>query len=194
MTPWLAALLVVMLLLAGLGAGFALAARTGAAAGSTSTTIQSPTLALPPAAQDLQQQVINVISVTQPSVVQVQSQGAQGSAIGSGEIVPSNSSTDSYIVTNDHVVTGFSQYAVLLSNGKTYPAQLVGEAPQDDLAVIKINVTGLRAITFGDSSKVVVGQFAVALGSPLGLQQSATFGIVSALNRTASEAPRRSGG
>ena len=133
----------------------------------------------------MQQQVINVISVTQPSVVQVQAQSAQGAGVGSGEIL----SADGYIVTNDHVVAGFSQYAVLLSNGKTYPAQLVGESPQDDLAVIKINVTGLRPITFADSSKVVVGQFAVALGSPLGLQQSATFGIVSALNRSASEAP-----
>lgn len=183
MSPWLAALIGIVLLLAGLGAGCALA-QTNSPTGTGSTYL-SPTLTLPAAAQDFQQQVINVISVTQPSVVQVQSQGAQGSAIGSGEIIRS----DGYIVTNDHVVTGFSQYSVLLSNGKTYPAQVVGEAPQDDLAVLRINVSGLRAITFGDSSKALVGQFAVALGSPLGLQQSATFGIVSALNRTASEAP-----
>lgn len=186
MSPWLAALMGIVLLLAGLGAGFALA-RTGSTSSpsTTNTTQPQATLALPPAAQDMQQQVINVISVTQPSVVQVQSQGAQGAGVGSGEII----SSDGYIVTNDHVVAGFSQYAVLLANGKTYPAQVVGESPQDDLAVIKINATGLRPITFGDSSKVVVGQFALALGSPLGLQQSATFGIVSALNRTASEAP-----
>ncbi|HEU0026795.1 MAG TPA: trypsin-like peptidase domain-containing protein [Ktedonobacterales bacterium] len=185
MSPWLAALMGIVLLLSGLGAGIALANAGARNTQSAIGTSQSPTLTLPPAAQDMQQQVINVISVTQPSVVQVQSQGAQGAGVGSGEIV----SADGYIVTNDHVVRGFSQYAVLLSNGKTYPAQVVGEAPQDDLAVIKINATGLRPIAFGDSSKVVVGQFAVALGSPLGLQQSATFGIVSALNRSASEAP-----
>ena len=185
MSPWLAALLGVVLLLAGLGAGIALAS---AGSRNTPTTIgnnQSPSLTLPPAAQDMQQQVITVINVTQPSVVQVQAQGAQGAGVGSGEIL----TADGYIVTNDHVVRGFSQYAVLLSNGKTYPAQVVGESPQDDLAVIKINATGLRPIAFGDSSKVVVGQFALALGSPLGLQQSATFGIVSALNRSASEGP-----
>ncbi|HEX9037298.1 MAG TPA: trypsin-like peptidase domain-containing protein [Ktedonobacterales bacterium] len=190
MSPWLAALLAVVLLLGGLGMGFGLARgrSSGASPTATASGSNSPTLALPAAAKDLQQQVINVISVTQPSVAQVQSTGAQGSGIGSGEIVKSDSS-GTYIVTNDHVVTGFSQYSVLLSNGKTYPAQVTGESAQDDLAVIKINVTGLRAISFGDSSKVVVGQFAVALGSPLGLQQSATFGIVSALNRSASEAP-----
>jgi S1-C subfamily serine protease len=184
MSPWLAALLGVVLLLAGLGAGIALAS-AGRSPGASGTTAQAPALTLPPAAQDMQQQVINVINVTQPSVVQVQAQGAQGAGVGSGEIL----TADGYIVTNDHVVRGFSQYAVLLSNGKTYPAQVVGESPQDDLAVIKINATGLRPIAFGDSSKVVVGQFALALGSPLGLQQSATFGIVSALNRSASEAP-----
>ena len=144
-----------------------------------------PGLTVPPGAQDLQQAVIAVIHAVQPSVVEVQSSGGQGSAIGSGEILTS----DGYIVTNDHVVAGFSTYAVQLSNGKTLPAQLVGAAPNDDLAVLKVNQTGLPPISVGDSSKVVVGQFAIAIGSPLGLQQSATFGIVSALDRTASEAP-----
>jgi S1-C subfamily serine protease len=185
MSPWLAALMGIVLLLAGLGVGFALTRAGSSPSSSTNNPQAAATVPLPPAAKDMQQQVINVISVTQPSVVQVQSQGSQGAGVGSGEIV----SSDGYIVTNDHVVRGFSQYSVLLSNGKTYPAQLVGEAPQDDLAVIKINATGLRPIAFGDSSKAVVGEFVVALGSPLGLQQSATLGIVSALNRSASEAP-----
>ncbi|HEX5571747.1 MAG TPA: trypsin-like peptidase domain-containing protein, partial [Ktedonobacterales bacterium] len=88
------------------------------------------------------------------------------------------------------VVAGFSQFSVLLSNGKTYPAQLKGEDPQDDLALLKISPSStLQPIAFGDSAKAQVGQFVVALGSPLGLQQSATFGIVSALNRSASEGP-----
>ena len=121
----------------------------------------------------------------QPSVVEVTSTGQSGQAIGSGVIFTS----DGYIVTNDHVVSGFSSYMVTLSNGKAVSAQLTGEDAQDDLAVLKVNQTSLRPIALGDSSKVVVGEFSIALGNPLGLQQSATFGIVSALNRTASEAP-----
>jgi S1-C subfamily serine protease len=183
--PWLVALLAVIaivLIVVGVGVGLALS-RSAGSPGAFSAQ-PAATVAVAPAAQDLQQQIVNVIRTVQPSVVQVQSQGGQGQAIGSGEIV----SSDGYIVTNDHVVTGFSQYSVLLSNGKTYPATLIGEAPQDDLAVLKVSTgSSLQPIAFGDSNKAQVGQFVVALGSPLGLQQSATFGIVSALNRSASE-------
>ena len=143
----------------------------------------APTVVVPPAAQDLQQTVINVIRTVQPSVVEVQSQSGQQGAIGSGEIL----TNDGYIVTNDHVVNGFNQFSVRLSSGAQYPATLVGESAQDDLAVLKINVKNLRPIALGDSSKVQVGQFAIAVGTPLGLEQSATFGIVSALNRDAYE-------
>ncbi|MBF6589787.1 MAG: trypsin-like peptidase domain-containing protein [Ktedonobacterales bacterium] len=164
------------------------------AAGTTGTPTSAtgiganaaPTVNVPASATDLQQTVVNVISAVEPSVVQVQSSGSsQGGAIGSGEIITS----DGYIVTNDHVVTGFSSYSVQLSNGKKMTAQLKGEAPDNDLAVLKISATGLHPIAFGDSSAVKVGQFAIAVGSPLGLAQSATFGIVSALNRDAQEGP-----
>jgi S1-C subfamily serine protease len=162
----------------------------GANTTSTSSAEQvgqgaAPTVVVPPAAQDLQQTVINVIRTVQPSVVEVQSQGGQGGGIGSGEIITS----DGYILTNDHVVRGFNQFSVRLANGAQYPAQLRGESPQDDLAVLKINVKNLHPIPLGDSSKVQVGQFAIAVGTPLGLEQSATFGIVSALNRDAYESP-----
>ncbi len=135
-------------------------------------------------ASDLQTNVEQVIRTAQPSVVQITSTGGQGGAIGSGEIL----TQDGYVVTNDHVVRGFSSFSVALASGTTYNnARLVGESPQDDLAVLKVNATGLKPIAIGDSSKVQVGQFAVAIGSPLGLSQSATFGIISALNRPASE-------
>ena len=143
-----------------------------------------PTVVVPPAAQDLQQTVINVIHAVQPSVVQVMSSGNGGGGIGSGEIV----SADGYIVTNNHVVAGGSSYAVSLASGsQPQSAQLIGTDPQDDLAVLKITASNLRPINFADSAKAQVGQFSIALGSPLGLQQSATLGIVSALNRTATE-------
>jgi putative serine protease PepD len=133
---------------------------------------------------DLEQNTIGVIAAVDPSIVQVQASGiGPGSSIGSGEILTS----DGYMVTNSHVVHGMSSYAVLLSNGNTVPAKLVGDVPQQDLAVLKINATNLKQIAIADSSQVQVGQFAIAMGSPLGLEQSATSGIVSALNREGKE-------
>ena len=143
------------------------------------------TVAVPQAATDLQQTVINVIRTVQPSVVEVESSGGRSGAIGSGEVISANGD----IVTNDHVVTGFTTFQVVLSNGKTLPAHLVGESPNDDLAVLKVDQTGMLPINFADSNAAQVGEFVLAIGTPLGLQQSATFGIVSALNRTASEGP-----
>jgi S1-C subfamily serine protease len=146
--------------------------------GGSQTPVQ-----LPPSATDLQQTIITVISAVQPSVVEVQSSGGGGQSIGSGEII----TTDGYIVTNDHVVHGFSTFSVALANGKQLSARMIGEDPQDDLAVLKVDGQNLPPIAFGDSSKVRVGQFSIAIGSPLGLKQSATFGIISALNRSAQE-------
>ncbi len=182
-TGWLAALLLsVALLAAGCDAGSGGGA-TRSSGGTANGLGAGATVAVPAAAQDLQQTIINVVHAVQPSVVEVQSKGSRGGGIGSGEIL----TPDGYIVTNDHVVAGFSSFTVLLSNGQAMSARLVGASPQDDLAVLKVGATNLRPIAFADSSKVQVGQFAIALGSPLGLQQSATFGIVSALNRTAGE-------
>jgi S1-C subfamily serine protease len=154
--------------------------------GSSGGQPGAATVPVPAAAQDLQQTIITVIRAVQPSVVQVNSSGSAGGAIGSGEIL----TAAGYIVTNDHVVHGFSTFSVTLASGKSFDATLVGAAADDDLAVLKISAgKPLQSIAIGDSSKVAVGQFCVALGSPLGLQQSATFGIVSALDRSASEQP-----
>jgi S1-C subfamily serine protease len=156
-----------------------------AACNQSGTSANQPvaTIVVPPSAQDLQQTVIDVINAVQPSVVEVIGQSSQGGSIGSGEILD----TSGHIVTNDHVVHGFSTLGVQLSNGKQYPAALVGEDAQDDLAVLRIRATGLRPINIGNSDRVKVGQFSIAIGSPLGLEQSATIGIVSALDRSASE-------
>ena len=97
---------------------------------------------LPPSATDLQQTIITVISAVQPSVVEVQSSGGGGQSIGSGEII----TTDGYIVTNDHVVHGFSRFSVALANGKQLSARMIGEDPQDDLAVLKVDGQNLPSI------------------------------------------------
>ncbi len=151
---------------------------------SGSSTSTPPTI-ISPGASTLQQNVINVISVVQPAVVEIQSYGSQGGGIGSGEVL----TNDGYIVTNDHVVSGFSNYLVRFANGQTMQAQLTGASPQDDLAVLKVNGKNLTTISVGDSSKAQVGQFAIAIGNPLGYANTATIGIVSALERAASEAP-----
>lgn len=154
---------------------------------SSSTIATSAPPATGASVVDLQTTIENVIQKVQPSVVEITSTGGTsgGEAIGSGEILTS----DGYIVTNDHVVDGFAQFQVTLASGNTVTAQLIGKDPNDDLAVLKISGNNLPAISLGDSGKIKVGEFVVAIGTPLGLAQSATFGIVSATNRSASEAP-----
>jgi S1-C subfamily serine protease len=132
---------------------------------------------------DTQQEIVSLVQKVNPSVVQVQAKSAVRGAIGSGEIFTS----DGYILTNSHVVHGFQDYSVLLADNRTIPARLVADVVQEDLAVLKISADNLKPIAIGDSSKVQVGDFALALGSPLGLEQSATTGIISALNRSGTE-------
>jgi len=180
-----AAILVLLVLIAG---AFAIGQGVGSSAANNNPAVANigtdgPRVNVPASAQDLQQTLITVVHTVQPSVVEVTSRGGQGGAIGSGVVL----TKDGYIATNDHVVAGFSTYTVTLSNGDQKSATLVGADPQDDLAVLKVSAGTLQPLAFADSSKVQVGEFAIALGSPLGFQQSATFGIVSALNRSASE-------
>ena len=116
----------------------------------------------------------------QPSIVQINT----GSGLGSGIVYDSSGD----IVTNNHVVEGATSYTVKTSDGKTYPATLVGNYASNDLAVIKVaNATGLTPAKFGDSSKIQVGEIVLAVGSPFGLSETVTEGIVSAVGRTQSE-------
>ena len=175
------AALFLALVLGSFAAGHALVGNSASpTSGNTATTV-----VVPPSATDLQQTLINVAKAVEPSVVEVTSQNGNSEAIGSGVIY----SKDGYIVTNDHVVSGFTSFTVTLSNKTSYQAQVVGQDAQDDLAVLKIAASNLTPITFANSDQLQVGEFALAIGSPLGLQETTTFGIVSALNRAASEAP-----
>ena len=131
--------------------------------------------------QTVQETVVQKVS---PSVVQVNVQTAQGGGIGSGVIIDKRG----YIVTNDHVVAGAQQIQVVLYNGTKLNAQLTGTDSTDDLAVIKINPpSNLVVATLGNSSQLKVGEDVMAIGNPLGITQTVTHGIVSALNRTVSE-------
>lgn len=93
-----------------------------------------------------------------------------------------------YIVTNNHVVQGADEIQLKLANGLSYEGKIVGRDPNTDIAVVqvkdtKFNRKGLRALSIGDSEKVEVGDFVVALGAPFGLEASLSFGVVSALGR-----------
>ncbi|MBM4266052.1 MAG: Do family serine endopeptidase [Deltaproteobacteria bacterium] len=100
---------------------------------------------------------------------------------GSGVIV---NATSGYILTNQHVIEGAEQVRVTLLDGRQLDAQVLGSDPDTDVALLKIDAAGLKQIEFGDSSKLKVGDFVVAIGNPFGLGQTATSGIVSALGRT----------
>lgn len=101
-------------------------------------------------------------------------------ALGSGVIV----SPDGYIVTNNHVVGGADRVEVRLSDARVYTAAIVGTDPKSDVAIIKIDKTGLPAIRVGDSTKLRIGDFVLAVGNPFGLEQTVTMGIISALGRS----------
>ena len=98
---------------------------------------------------------------------------------GSGFIV----TKDGYIVTNNHVVENATKVAVTLSSGKKTTAKVIGTDPKTDLAVIKIEGDNYPFISFGDSDALEVGEWAIAIGNPFGLQESVTVGVVSAKGR-----------
>jgi len=99
--------------------------------------------------------------------------------LGSGVIV----SADGYILTNNHVIDKATDIKVTLADKRQLTGKVVGADPKTDIAVVKINATGLPTITLGDSSKIHVGDYAFAIGNPFGVGETATMGIISATGR-----------
>lgn len=131
------------------------------------------------------QTVSGVVERARDSVVNIRVQRTtgkrqNGQGSGSGFII----TPDGYIATNSHVVHAATDIRVSLADGRVYPAELMGDDPDSDLAIIRINAPDLRLIQFGNSNHLRVGQIAVAIGSPLGFQQTVTAGVISALGRS----------
>jgi putative serine protease PepD len=160
---------------AGLAAALALA---GCVPAVTAAPVPTST-AVTPSAEALQQQFVQVVRQVGPSVVLIETD----QALGSGVVFDAKGD----IVTNNHVVAGSKNFHVTLGNGKRYTARLVGRFRPDDLAVLRIDATGLQPARFADSARLAVGDLALAIGNPLGLQSSVSEGIVSALGRTVNE-------
>ena len=115
-------------------------------------------------------------------------QGSQPHAVrslGSGFIVNS----DGYIVTNNHVVDGATEIRVKMDDGRQLSGKLVGRDPKTDLALLKVEASGLPVIPFGDSGQLRVGEPVMAIGNPFGLEQTVTTGIVSATGRVIGQGP-----
>jgi len=112
-------------------------------------------------------------------IPQQQPRSERATSLGSGVVV----SADGYILTNNHVVDGATEVKVSFANKEEYPAKVVGTDKYTDVAVIKINKTGLTTLPFADSAHAEVGDVVLAIGEPFGLGQTVTMGIISAKGR-----------
>jgi S1-C subfamily serine protease len=127
------------------------------------------------------QAVIHVVETVSPAVISVSGRDAAGrGGAGSGFII----APDGYAVTNSHVVEARSQLMAETTDGDRLRAELVGDDPATDVAVVRLAASGLPYAQLGDSETLRVGQLVIAMGSPLGLQSTVSTGVVSALGRS----------
>lgn len=123
--------------------------------------------------------VVHVFETVGPAVVHIHAEGRRAGS-GSGVLF----APDGYLLTNSHVVAGATRLSGSLTDGRQFQAERVGDDPATDLAVLRLQATGLPHATFGSSSRLRVGELVVAIGNPFGFQATVTAGIVSALGRT----------
>jgi serine protease Do len=194
-------------------AGIALGPHLGFTAGSRAPIWTERPLDVPPApvaapnwvqlAKELKPAVVNVSTKRVEETVQMKSPFGQNDpfeqffkqfgeqprrnvrSMGSGFIINPNGN----IVTNNHVVEGATEITVKLSDGRELSAKVVGRDPKTDLALLKVEATGLPTIALGDSSQIKVGEPVMAIGNPFGLEQTVTTGIVSATGRVIGQGP-----
>jgi putative serine protease PepD len=193
-------------LAAGAGVGAATYAVAGGGGKTTTTVVQQAPVAGSPAAATKSTSVGDVYKQAGPGVVEItvtQSSSSsssspfpfggggnngsqQAQAQGSGFVYD----RDGHVITNDHVVSGASSISVTFADGSRYKATVVGTDPSSDLAVLKVDAPSskLHPLSLGDSSNLRVGDGVVAIGSPFGLEETVTSGIVSALHRSISSA------
>lgn len=169
---------ILLALVVGLVAGTFGASSTGTLFGRDINLVKS--------SSNIERPVGSVAEIAQrvlPSVVSIEAFASDGGSTGSGFVIDSAG----YILTNNHViadaVTSGGTISVRLNDGSKYPARIVGRDSSYDLAVLKIRGGSLKALQFGDSEKVAVGDSVIAIGSPLGLTGTVTLGIISAKNR-----------
>jgi putative serine protease PepD len=151
--------------------------QASAAAQRANTTTHRPVGVSAPATD-----IGEIAQATLPSVVSILVEGGDQAGSGSGFVIRS----DGYILTNNHVVGlagSDGTITVVLNDGSRFPGTVVGTSPSYDLAVVKVDEKDLPAVVLGDSDEVQVGDLAIAIGAPLGLDGTVTSGIVSALDR-----------
>jgi putative serine protease PepD len=192
-TPYLA---VAAALVVGAGVGAGSYAALNDDGPQATTVVQRPAIGSPTAAtkaltvngvyKSARDGVVEITTTTTSSGSSPFGGSQQSQAQGSGFVYD----PDGHIVTNDHVVDGAAAISVTFSDGTKYSAKVVGADPSSDLAVIKVDAPSskLRPLSLGDSSSLEVGDGVVAIGSPFGLEETVTAGIVSALGRDISSA------
>jgi len=187
---WITPILIMMLALVGCTTQTTSTSASTAATISNSTATTAATISpgsVPDSVSSIETTLESIYAKVNPSVVlinvNIPASGFSGAsqALGSGFIWDNNGD----IVTNDHVISGASGMTVTFTDGTTVDASLVGADADSDLAVIKVNPNGLQfqSVILGDSNTLKVGQLAIAIGNPFGLENTMTVGYVSAIGR-----------